>query len=47
MKGTSTYSYSGTLKNSVCSLCLKILNNLSALEQEKHLENCKKQTRLV
>lgn len=38
--------YSGTLKNSVCRICGKNLNHLSALKQEAHAEKCLHQERL-
>ena len=38
--------YSGTLKNSVCPMCGKDLNNKTRQEQDKHEIKCLKQEKL-
>lgn len=35
--------YSGTLKDSICTVCGVHLNNKSRLQQEQHLEDHKKE----
>ncbi len=42
----SKSQYSGTLKNTICTICNKCLNNLNREEQDLHEINCKKQTKL-
>lgn len=32
--------YSGTLKNSVCSVCDESVNHLNRIQQDKHLKDC-------
>lgn len=45
-KGTSRFSYSGTLKKSVCTRCNKDLNGMSAEEADTHARECVKQKKL-
>ncbi|UVF62255.1 hypothetical protein [Nitrososphaeria virus YSH_1032793] len=50
MKETGSISksqYSGTLKNTVCTNCLKSLNHLDRVKQDLHEIECKKQSKLV
>ena len=46
MKGTSKFSYAGTLKDSKCLRCGANLNNMNRVEQDKHAEECMKQSKL-
>lgn len=39
--------YSGTLKDSRCTICGKQLNGMNRVEQDKHAEQCKGQTKLI
>ena len=38
--------YSGTLKDSKCNLCGKDMNNKTRLQQDEHIKECRKQTKL-
>lgn len=40
---TNPSQYSGTLKNSICTICNKKLNHLNKDQQDKHAEDHKKQ----
>jgi hypothetical protein len=42
----SKSQYPGTLKNTLCNNCNKVLNHLSAEDQEKHGRECLKQMKL-
>lgn len=43
----SRSQYSGSLKDTICTICGKSLNNMNRIEQDKHGKKCKEQTRLM
>ena len=38
--------YSGTTKDTVCTRCGKLLNNIDRIKQDEHEVECLKQTKL-
>jgi len=44
---TNPSQYSGTLKNTICTICNESLNHLNRIEQDKHEILCRQQTRLI
>ena len=45
--GVSESQYPGTLKDTICTKCGKKLNHLNRIEQDRHAEECIKQSTLI
>ena len=45
--GISKSQYSGTLKESKCTICGKELNGMNRIKQDEHAKRCLGQTKLI